>query len=149
VVAVDGEPSTLSVVCMCICVSSSYRFVVNSSCTHTYTKQNWFFFLYVFLSHSRLSFFFFFYSFLYSSSTSAIYRWWEYFFPIVPPRLSSSIFELSHSKFSRWLVFHSDVTRSFAWLRTMLFAFFLTSFVFFSFLFFCFEYSERRKQTNE
>jgi hypothetical protein len=56
---------------VCVCVSSSYRLFVNSSCTHihTYKKQNWFFSL--LLSYSRLSFFFS-CSFLYSSSMSTI-----------------------------------------------------------------------------
>jgi hypothetical protein len=107
--------------CMCMCVSSSYRLFVNSSCTHThtYTKQNWFFF------SPSLSFVFLFFLFTSLLVLNVCYRCWEYFFPIVPPCLSSSIFELSHWKFSIRLAFHSDVTRSFAWLHTMPFSFLL------------------------
>jgi hypothetical protein len=110
--------------CVCVCVSSSYRFAVNSSYTHIH-KAQLVFFLSLSPPYTRLSFFFC--SFLYSSSTSV-----EYFFPIVPLRSSSSsILELSHWKFSIWLAFHSDVTRSFAsTAHTMAFSFFFSSFVF-------------------
>ncbi len=103
---------------VCVCVSSSYRLFVNSSCTHihTYKKQNWFFSLSPSL---LLSFVFLFFLFISLFVLDVYDSSWECFFPIVLPCPSSSIFELSYWKFSICLILHSDMTRSFAWLHRM------------------------------